>query len=257
VRESPERLAEIEKLLRNQKMMEKIVTGKLELRAFSLITREPFETNPEYERAFAERVIEQVQTFLYTKSGMSEAGQQGRKMWFDPNTLTLVLTDTPDNIQAVDDFLGTLPELKPKERFKVIYLRHALSDDLESNLSQLMGLSTAEQAGTETGLTVTKTLRREDEFTWRDLTIVVRRVTAGGDIFDELSDEAELVLRVQGGRQSTTQTVRELDVPVYIQDAVGGEYEIYAEDIKPSTTPNEGRVKLTITYNPPGTGAQF
>jgi len=258
VRETPERLARIEELLRNQGFIEELVSDKLQIAAFSLIPRQALSESDEYAReylrAVGDSIVEQLKTFLYHKTGIEEAAKQGRKMWFDPNTLTLVLTDMPENIAAVDDFLGSLPELEPKERFKVVFLKHALSEDMASELQDLLGISpVGAEAEALGGLSVTKTLRREDEFTWRDLTVVVRRITQGGDIFDELSDEAELVLRVKGGQQASNQTVRELDVPVYIQDGVGGEYELYADEIRPTGMPGDGRVRLVITYNPLGT----
>lgn len=250
IRETPERLIKIEELLADEGFMQKLVSDELDIQAFSLIPRTALEENREYMQAFAERVVEQVRTFLYTRIGLEEAQALGRHMWFDPNTLTLVLADTPENIRDVSSFLDSLPELEAQQRFSVIYLRYALASDLQSELANLLGLEGAGDAD-DGGLMVEETMRREDEFTWRDLTIVVRRINAGGDDSDEFDDSAEIIVRVASSRQSTNFTLNELDVSQYVTDAEGGEYEIYADDIKPTGTSGDGRVKLVIRYSPP------
>ncbi len=256
IRETPEHLAEIESLLRNEGFMQKLVTNQLAIQAFSLIPRNALDENREYLQAFANRVVEQVRTFLYTQSGVAAAEAQGRRMWYDPNTLTLVIADFPDNISEVGAFLDSLPELKSEARFKVIYLKYALASDIEAQLGELLNIggATAETAA-EGELSVTKSLRRTDEFTWRDITVVVRRVTQG-DPNDEYSDSCEVVVNVAGSRESTNLTLNELDVSQFVTDAQGGEYQLSADDIKPSGRIGEGRVRLTIRYVPPATALQ-
>lgn len=250
IRETPERLAKIEALLADEGFMQKLVSDELDIRAFSLIPRTALEENREYMQAFANRVVEQVRTFLYTRIGVEQAEALGRRMWFDPNTLTLVIADTPDNLLEVGSFLDSLPELASEQRFAILYLRYVLAADIEGDIAVLMGIEGAEEGAAEE-LEIVKTLRREDEFTWRDATVVVRRINSGGDIADEFDDSAEIIVRIAGSRQSSLFTLNELDVSQYATDAQGGEYEFYAEDIKPTGNVGEGRVRLVLRYTPP------
>ncbi len=262
VRDSPERIAKIEELLRNEGFIEKLVKDELQIASFSLIPRDATSDNPEYlNTSFVKSVEEQLMTFLYSKEGITEAAAEGRKLWFNPNTMNFIMTDTPENINAVRDFLSTLPQLRTKERFKVIYLQHALADDMEGELSVFLGLARPDDLDGQD--TVTKTMSQDTEFEFRDLYIYVRSVTGDTNAGSRsINDQAELLLRIKGGT-SQTQTIQEKSTSIYFQDDQGGEYEIFADDIRPrgntssgfnnTTSTDEGRgtVKLEITYWPP------
>ena len=264
IRDSPERIAKIEELLRNEGFIEKLIKDELQIASFSLIPREATEENPEYlNTSFVKEVEEQLMTYLYSKKGITEAAAEGRKLWFNPNTMSFVMTDTPENIKAVGDFLSTLPQLQTTERFKVLYLKHALADEMEGELSVFLGLSRPDAADGQDS--VTKTMSQDTEFEWRDLFILVRSVQGDPNAGTRsINDSAELLLRVKGGT-SQTQTINEKSTSVYIQDDQGGEYELYADDIRPrgntgggfgnnnTSTSEQGRgtVKLEITYWPP------
>jgi len=132
---------------------------------------------------------------------------------------------------------------------------------MEGELSVFLGLARPDDLDGQD--TVTKTMSQDTEFEFRDLYIYVRSVTGDTNAGSRsINDQAELLLRIKGGT-SQTQTIQEKSTSIYFQDDQGGEYEIFADDIRPrgntssgfnnTTSTDEGRgtVKLEITYWPP------
>lgn len=254
IRETPDQLAKIEELLRNQRFTDRYISDQLQISTFSLIPRDPLLADEEsiahLKEEIVPRMIEQVELYLYTPEGKAAARAEGRSMWYDPNTLNLVIVDTAKRLSDVKDFINALPYYQSQERFKIVEIQYVDVGEFEGQLLQILGREGAEDTGgADTGLQTTITIRREGETTWRDLTIICRRVTAGGD---DLSDSVELLVRIRGG-DSQSFTLTELSDTQRMQDRMGGEYEFYAEDVKPSGTAGEGRARIQIVYNPPAT----
>jgi hypothetical protein len=101
-------------------------------------------------------------------------------------------------------------------------------------------LTTLTQQAAEPAAT-TRTLRTEGEMEFRGLNIRVRRVNEN-DPKDEYDDSVELIMR--SPTQSSEITLNEF-MSTYFDD-----YEIIAEEIKPSGGRGEGRVKLIVRYVP-------
>ncbi|HUT24270.1 MAG TPA: hypothetical protein VM492_08020, partial [Sumerlaeia bacterium] len=242
VKDTPRNLEKIEELLQDQEFIRKLKDAKIGFAAFSLAPREAMAEDRELSLDFFDNAVEMIQTFLYAEDGIAKAREEGRRMWADPTVFQLTITDYPERIRQVADFIATIPQLKKKEREEVIRPRFLESDQLATDLSDILGLEEARaEEGAVGAATVTRSLRTEGELEFRGLNIRVRRVNEN-DVADEYDDSVQLILR--SPTQSSDITLNEF-MSTYFDD-----YEIVAEEIKPSGTLGEGRVKLTVRYVP-------
>lgn len=249
VRDTPENISKTEELLLDKKFVANLRDHQMEIVNFSLVPRDVESSNPDQINAFTNRIVESVQTFLYSQNGIKAAQAEGRRMWFDTASLQMTLVDTPDNIQRVGKFIDSLPELRHEKHQNVLRLSHAVAEQMASDLAEVLGAqnpSETKRGGEE----VMRRLRRGDQFTFHDLRIRLMRVEEN-DPNDRNDDECELSINT--GTQVSTITLRELDTQFF------EDYEITAEDVQPSggatattggTTANrgEGTVRLRIRY---------
>ncbi|MCX7016331.1 MAG: hypothetical protein NTW86_27875, partial [Candidatus Sumerlaeota bacterium] len=245
VRAIPDDIQKIEDLLQSENLIGKIYSRDLKLQTFNLIPKESLRANEELMRAFFERVVEQIETFLYARDGRMKAAAEGRKLWKDENSYQITITDYPENLAHVGDFVNSLEQLERQMLFKVIYLKYALSDTMRDNLVQFFGLAAAQAAGAPTGpqYQVTRTLRVDSDYTFnQNLTVRVRRVNEN-NAADPNDDSVELIVRTPTRSESITLRKYESQ---FIDD-----YEIVAEDIRPSGVPGEGRADLQFRFIPP------
>ncbi len=255
IRDTPDNIKRAEQILQDRDLLAKIYSKKLDIGTFNLSPVNALEESPELVEKFTKNLVEMIEVMLYTQDGVIQAKKEGRRMWFDPNTKQLTITDYPENLAAVGAFIESLPQIKKKTRSKIIFLEHALASDLSGQLEEFLGISPAEPtaggggAGTQE---VTKTLRTGsssgNEFTWRDLTLRVTRVN-DNDVNDDTDNDVEIIARTPGNSQTLTIKIWETDFV--------GDYEITAQDVKPSSTSGEGRAKLKIRYYPAGQGGGY
>ena len=90
---------------------------------------------------------------------------------------------------------------------------------------------------------ITRSIRTDQEFKWRDVAIRLRRVTQT-DLNDKNTAQAELVVRTNTQSQDLTLQIFESQ---FVED-----YEFIADDIRASGNVGEGRMTLTIRYVPQG-----
>jgi len=249
LKDTPENIKKAEEILQDQDFLEKIYSKTLAVETFNLTPVTALEANPDLVTEFADFVVEVVETMLYAKEGRQKARSEGRRLWFDPATMQLTITDYPENLAAVSEFIDSLPQIRKKKRTKIIFLKHGLASEMKTQIDDFLGIG--EQVGPTTagGTEITRTLRTGggtgNEFTWRDITLRVTRVN-DNNVNDDSDNSAEILIRTPGQSQTIT-------LENYRSEFVD-DYEIIAEDIKPSTTPGEGRAKLKIIYRPTGGG---
>lgn len=244
VKDTPENIQRIEKILQDKGFIEKIRSDKLQVNSWILVPKEALKQNPEQLRQFGEWVVEVVKVMLYSKSTVSKAEAEGRRLWWDPATMQLTLTDYPDNIVAVSEFISSLPQLEQETKTAFIDLQYAKAEDIASDVNSFLGLEGTEGAGggLDTGESVTRSLSVGNEFSWRD--VAVRLMTVNeNDVNDDYDDSLELKVRTPG--ESRDITMEEFDS----EDV--DDYEIVADDISPSSTPGEGRARIKVIYRPP------
>ncbi|MCC7392261.1 M48 family metalloprotease [Candidatus Sumerlaeota bacterium] len=75
---------------------------------------------PEKKSRFVAQVREVVETLLYADGGKVHAEAEGRKSWYDENNHRLTITARQDQIQAVREYLASLPELKQNKSPKKV-----------------------------------------------------------------------------------------------------------------------------------------
>lgn len=236
-------IAKVEELLKDENLIEKIAARKLQLQKFSLMPKQPLQMDKDLAEAFFRNVEEQIRIFLYSQTGQTLAAKDGRKMWADPATMQITLTDFPENLELVGEFISSLEQLEQRQEFKVIYVKNKLADDMAAELQNLFGLTSPLEMGpTGPVYIVTKNLRRDQDYKFRDLTLRVRRVNEN-DLADDRDDSVEVLART--GTYSETLTLQEYDSQFI------GDYEVVAEEITPSGTPGEGRATIQIRYIPP------
>jgi hypothetical protein len=143
----------------------------------------------------------------------------------------------------VQDFIESLPQIQSRRRNKIYFLDWGNAGDMVGQIERFLGI-TAQASSTEaTGNSVTKNLRVEDELSFNGAFFRVTRVNEN-DVNDENDDSVELVVRTNTTSQDTT--IEEFRSE-FVED-----FQIVAEDIKPSNTAGEGRARLTISYSPGG-----
>lgn len=246
IRDTSENLAKVEALLLDKNFIRKLESQKLSVATFNLTPREPIQENLEQARDMAQHIVVVVRTILYAQSTESAAQAEGRRYFYDPNTLQLTITDYPDNLKVVADYVRSLPMLQFKDRQKseIIFLKHQTAGDFAGLISKVLNLEDGgagqQQAGSNS---VTRTLRVNSEITFRDLRVRLRRVTSGQTRFE---DQVEVSI-IATGRASSQLTIEEGEAQTF------DDYEIEATDVSPSGNPGEGSARLTIRYNPAGT----
>ncbi|MGF1573376.1 MAG: hypothetical protein ACFCU1_09920 [Sumerlaeia bacterium] len=245
VKDTLENIGYIEEILQQRDFLTNIYDGKIEVRTFNLTPVLEIEGNPELARQFAENIYDVVETLLYSQDGVSAAAAQGRRIWYDEATLQLTITDFPDRLNSVERFINQIPQLKREKQYEIFVMNFANAGDVTSTIGRFLGIDggSGQAGGGSSGTTVTKTLRREQQFEFQGARFTVLSVNEN-DIDDELDDDVELV--VTSGDQEDTVTIEELR----LENVLGGEFSILADDISPSSTPREGRARLIITYNP-------
>jgi hypothetical protein len=219
----------------------------LQVATFNLTPRAPLSDNIEQARQMGDSVVEVVKTMLYAQTGEAAASAQGRRLWYDRNTLTLTVCDTPENLRRVSDYVRSVSTL-PADRSKseIVFLKHQSAEEMAGLIQRVTGIEAATGGGQQTGLSVTKTLRVEGELTFRDLRIRVTRINEN-DAADKNDDSVDLVVRTP--TTSEDRTIEEFRSE-FIDD-----YEINVIEVRPSGTPGEGSARIEIRYNPQATGA--
>lgn len=244
VKDTADNVAKIEQLLLDKNFLTKLQNKTLEVQTYSLVPKESIgQENVEQVRDLAQSIVTVVKTILYSQSGEAAAGAEGRRFWFDASTLQLTITDYPDNLRIVNDYIRSLPMLgNDKSKSEIVFLKHQTATDMQSLLNQVLGLGdNAGGTGTGAGLSVTKTLRVEGELTFRDLRIRVKRVNEN-DVDDDNDDSVELIVRT--ATTSENRTIEEFE-----SDFID-EYEINVIDIHPDSSGNgDGSVRLQVTVN--------
>jgi type II secretory pathway component GspD/PulD (secretin) len=245
VKDTADNIARIEELLLDKNFIKKLETQTLKVATFNLTPRAPLSENLEQTRDLAQNIVTVVKTILYSQSTESAAAAEGRRYWYDPNTLQLTITDYPSNLQVVSDYIRSLPIFEQKLKSEIIFLKHQTAEDLANLLNQVLGLGETDRGGTQTGNAVTKTLRVEGELTFRDLRIRVTRINEN-DAADKNDDSVDLVIRTP--TTSEDRTIEEFRSE-FIDD-----YEVNVIEVRPSGTPGEGSARIEVRFNPAATG---
>jgi type II secretory pathway component GspD/PulD (secretin) len=254
VKDSADNVAKIEQLLLDKNFLRKLENQTLGVQSYSLIPREPIgPENVEQARDMAQSIVTVVKTILYSQSGEQAASAEGRRFWYDPNTLQLTITDFPGNLEIVSDYLKSLPTLSASEqKSEIIWLKHQTATEMKTLLEQVLGLTGGGLGfrGGSGGESVTKTLRTEGELTFYDLRIRVREIEEN-EAQSDTDDSVTLIVR-------TATTSQDVTLEEFNTEFID-EYEITAEDVRPSgNNDGKGSVRLRIAINTAGVaGAGF
>lgn len=224
----------------NQKLT--LSDSKLQVATFNLTPRKPLSDNTEQVRQMAESIVTVVRTLLYSGEGESAAATQGRRLWFDSNTLQLTITDYPDNIRCVSDYIRALPSMEQAKRSEIVKLKHQSASDMTDLVQRMTGAAGGAAAPEAGGTSIQKTMRVDSELTFRDLRIRVVRVNEN-DNNDDNDDSVEMVIRTPTTSEERTITEFRSE---FVQD-----YEISVEEVRPSGN-NEGSARIEVRYNPQG-----
>lgn len=249
VRDTSPNLAKIETMLLDGKFIPDLRKQRLDIGNFSLVPDDPKLKTAEKTSLFARRVYESVETLLYAAQGREAAKEEGRRSWFDEATLQLTIVDTPANMERVAAYLESLPELRHRRLQKVVFLKHAVAEDLATQMAKLLNLNDQTTNEVQEGRGVIKRIRRGDSFSFRDLSIRLMRVD-DNDPYDRLDDQAQLSVVLNGVATNMTLVDRETQ---FI-----GDYQITAEQVQPSEArggsppkKGEGTARLVVRYVSP------
>jgi hypothetical protein len=212
---------------------------------FNLTPREPLKDNIEQARAMATNMVTVVKTLLYAQSGEQEAMREGRRLWFDQNTLQLTVTDYPENLRRVSDYIRATATGQPKQKSEIVYLKHQSSSDMQGFLNSTLGLTAAAGASEQGGESVVRTLRVEGELVFHDIRIRITKVNEN-DVNDDNDDSVEMVVRTATNSEDRT-------IDEFHSEFIDN-YEINVIEVRPSGTPGEGSAKIEIRLAPTATG---
>ncbi len=241
IKDTPENIRRVEELLKDRDFLQRIYSGELAIATFNLTPILEIQDNPDLSRQFGETVRQQVETLLYAQEGRAKANSEGRRLWYDEATLQLTITDFPERITAVQQFIESLPQIERKRRTKIVPIYWATAAELASQIDTFLGGGSSDDESGAEGDEVVKTMRTEGEFEFRGAFFRVTAVNEN-DIDDENDDEVEIIAR--SGDESDEITIEEFR----LENVLGGEFTIVAEDIRPGSTAGEGRAKLRFIY---------
>lgn len=249
VKDTSENVAKIEQLLLDKNFLTKLQDQSLGVQSYSLIPREPIgPENVEQARDMAQSIVTVVKTILYSQSGEEAAAAAGRRFWYDPNTLQLTITDIPDNLSIVSDYIKSLPTLSSSEqKSEIIWLKHQTAPEMKGLLEQVLGLTGGVGGSVSSGNSVTKTLRTEGELVFGDLRVRVREIRGAakgsGQNATQNQRTATLIVRTATNSQDVT-------LDEFATEFVD-EYELTAEEIRPSGQDDgEGSIRLRVAVSP-------
>lgn len=216
-------------------------SGGLGVATYNLMPKTPIRENREQARQLADSTITVIKTLLYSRSGEAAAAAQGRRLWYDPNTLQVTITDTPENLRLVGGYIRSLATTgAPRHKSEIVYLKHQNASDVQGLLERVTGAGAGGAAATGQQ-SVTKTLRTEGELLFRDLRIRVVRIEQG-DVNDDNDDSVTMIVRT--GTTSEDRTIQEFRSD-FIDD-----YEINVIEVRPSNSPGEGSARIEVRYSP-------
>ena len=113
VRASADRFRMIEEMLASGCIIH-VDNNWMTVASFNLTPRERFAKDSASAQDLGKRIVEVVEEMLYGKEGKAKAYEQGRRLWYDPATFQLTITDYPDRIKLVSDYLASLPQLEQR-----------------------------------------------------------------------------------------------------------------------------------------------
>ncbi len=244
IKDTPENIRRVEEILKDRKFLSQIYDKTLGVETFNLTPILEIQDNPDLARQFGENVRQVIETLLYAQEGKSKANAEGRRLWYDEATLQLTITDYPDRLNAVSKYIESLPQIRRERKTKIVFLNWATASDLASEIDTFIGGGDEEDSGASNGANeILKTLRTDQEFEWRGAFF---RVTSVEDNDEDDENDDDVTLIVRSGDQSDEQTIEEFRIVNFSS----GEFSVVAEDIKPASTPGEGRAKLRFIYTP-------
>ncbi len=252
VKDSPENIQRVREILLDQNFLTRFYQDELSVASFNLTPAIEFEDNPDLIQSFTDQVRQVVETLLYAQEGRRKAEREGRRIWYDPATKQLTIVDYPDRLQKVQNYIESLPQIRSLRRSKIYFLDHASANELRGQIEAFLGIDGSQGSSTASdGEEITKSLSVEDvnDFDFGGGNVIQVRVIRvnENDAGDENDDDVELFVRT--GVDSQDITLEEFRSE-FVDD-----FEIVAEDVRPSSTPGEGRARLTVRYVPQeGTG---
>jgi RNA polymerase sigma-70 factor (ECF subfamily) len=217
----------------------------LEVATFSLIPRRVLQQNEEVARDLAEQIKETVEVLLYSGEGVDAARREGRRLWFDEYTLQLTLTDTPENIERVTRYISSIPTLEPRRTTRIVNLNHQQASTLVGKLQdfldiEIRGAGEGQQGQQQGGDVIVRTLRADDEFTFRDLRVTLVDVVENDPNNDR---DEDVTLLIDTPTTSEERTIKEL------RSEIVDNYRVRIVDARASgNRPNSGRAEIEITY---------
>jgi type II secretory pathway component GspD/PulD (secretin) len=244
IRDTPENIREVERILNDREFLAKIYEDRLDVGTFNLTPILDIQDNPDLARRFGADVRQVVETLLYSQEGIAAAAAQGRRLWYDEATLQLTITDTPDRLNQVSQFIQSLPQIQRERRSKIRALNWASAADLVAEIRAFLGIDTgATGGGGGRGNEVVRTVRQGQEFQFQGTFFRVVRIEEN-DSNDPNDDEVTVLAR------SNVQS-DEITIAIFrAEEILNGEFTIVAEDIRPGNRPGDGRARLRVVFQP-------
>lgn len=241
VRETPAHLKIADEVLADSELLAALTSGVVEIGSWIVKPQDQPNIDAEAMRSFFAGVVEVIETRLYAQNGKEAAPAVGRRLWADEPKMKITITDTPERIAAIDEYIRQLGNLERETHSRIIFLRHAEAPMVARKLRDVLGLPNAPDTADKN--TVTRYLRQGDDFVWRDLFVRLNHVEDNHPA-NKNDDAAEFFLCTSVSEK--TSMIREPYV-ARIGDA-NGAYAIKALHVDPSSQEGKGRARIEISY---------
>ncbi len=221
----------------------------LEVSVFSLVPRRVLRQSEDVARDLAEQTVETVRVLLYSQTGEDAARREGRRLWYDEFTLQLTITDTQDNIELVQRYISSIPTLEPRRITRIVPIDHQAAGTLAGKVADFLGIEirgadSGASSASSGGDVVVRTLREDDEFTFRDMRITLIEVEENDE--DDDRDESVTMI-IDTLMNSDERTIEEL------RSEIVDDYRIRIIDARASDS-GSGRAEIEVSYLGAGAG---
>ncbi|MCA9446599.1 MAG: tetratricopeptide repeat protein [Candidatus Omnitrophica bacterium] len=140
IRQTPEKLELVKRLMQDPKFIDKVVDRELKARKFTVVPAEDLRTDtPDavLRRRKQVNFTKQVfQSLLYGSQSIEEAAAEGRVMYPDLDEGTIDVVDTPENLAKIQEYLTGITETTSLSR--VVEVRQRSVVDIANSLQGLV-----------------------------------------------------------------------------------------------------------------------
>ncbi|MCX7049276.1 MAG: hypothetical protein NTX50_27795 [Candidatus Sumerlaeota bacterium] len=250
VRDYPAKVQEAEQLLKGGSFITAITDQNIEIGKWNLTPRMVAQKDPEALKAYFDNVVDVIETQLYSQEGKDVAASKGRRIWYDPVTLSITITDTPDKLKEVGRYIDQLSVVEKTGGQKAFMIKNVKPSEVSDGINQMKGAGGTGAAGGRAGdmwrTTLNTNSRQPTDWANHDFRIQLIRLDAASP--QDL--RGKFIVRTDVDSYD-----RQIEIyrTEYFQGA-NGEYAVTFTQGN-SSGPQQGTARIEVQYSPVATAA--